>query len=227
MRQPTAGPMAHCATRNRVFTLRTSLGQLPRGTAMVRSAVSSIIVTACLLSLAACDADEPAPSAASPTQATSSSPVEPIVPRYLVDYSEDEREAYDDAVVAYEAFADRNAELVRKGRATSEAREYYQRATAGWQSYWARLMDFDSRGIRVIGRADVGRIRPAAIKLDEKGGGQVDIRVCSIAAGVRVIQDGQPMPQPSPKPTVTKVSMVKLPSGSSWRILSDRAGGSC
>ena len=138
----------------------------------------------------------------------------------------DERAAYEAAVAAYEDFSDRNAELVRKGKATPEAREFYQEATAGWQSYWARLQQFDSRDIRVVGRADVLRVRPASIELDD-GGGQVDLRVCSTSEGVRVLQSGSPMPQPSPKPTITKVSMVQLPDESSWRILSDRAGGPC
>lgn len=227
MRQFTTGHTAHCAMRRCVPTVRVSLRRQIGGAAMVRSALASLAATACLLSLAACDGDEPASSAVTSTPTSTPSRSEPTVPAYLAKYSENEREAYDEAADAYEAFSDRNAELVRKGRATPEARAFYREATAAWQSYWARLMDFDSRGIRVLGRAEVLRVRPSAIKIDEKGGGQVDLRVCSIATGVRVTQDGRPMPQPSPKPTITRVSMVKLPAESSWRILSDRAGGSC
>ena len=208
---------------------------------MGRTALASLVASTCLLSLAACDGDEPVPPSAtraptastSPSTTSSSSPTASSrpnaspVPPYLAEYSGGERKAYEEAVASYERFSTRNAELFRKGRATPAAKAFYKRSTAAWQSYWARLRDFEARGLRVIGRGEVLGVRPAAIRLDQDGGGQVVLRVCSVATGVRVLQDGQPVPQPSPKPTITRVAIVQLPGESSWRVLADRVGGPC
>lgn len=108
---------------------------------MVRTALSSLLASVCLLSLMACDADKPTRPTASgsptgtTTQTLPTSPATSPVPPYLSEYSDRERRAYRDAVDDYEAFADRNAALVRKGRATPAARRFYQQATASWQSY--------------------------------------------------------------------------------------------
>lgn len=199
---------------------------------MVRTALATLVATACVLSLAACTSDGPGTATDTPTASTSPTtagptPTEPAVPPYLADFSEEERNAYQAAVEDYEEFSRQNAALYRVGEATPAARAFYKKSTAAWQSYWARLQGFESRGIRVLGRAEVIRIRPADVRLGEADGGEVEFRVCSVATDVRVLQNGEPVPQPSPRPTITRVAMVKLPAESSWRILSDRVGGRC
>jgi hypothetical protein len=199
---------------------------------MVRTAFTSLAVTACVTLLAACDGNEPGTPTPTPTSSTSassanSSPTKPALPPYLANLSEAERAAYGAAVRDYQGFSNRNADLYREGTATPEAKAFYKRATAAWQSYWARLVAFDSRGIRVIGRGQVVRTRPAVVRIGRNGGGEVGLRVCSVARGVKVLQNGKPVPQPAPTPTITRVSMVKLPNEKSWRVLSDRAGGNC
>ena len=69
--------------------------------------------------------------------------------------------------------------------------------------------------------------RPADIRVDPDGGGQVALRVCGISEGVKVLQDGEPVSQPSPKPTIVRVQMVKLPDEFDWRVLSERVGAKC
>jgi hypothetical protein len=199
---------------------------------MVRSALTSLAVSACVLMVAACDGNDPgtptpAPTSSTPPSSASASPTTSAVPPYLVRYSAAERAAYAAAVRDYQRFSRRNADFYRVGKATPAAKAYYKEASAAWQSYWARLMRFDSGAIRVIGRAEVVRIRPAVVRIGPKGGGEVGLRVCSVARGVKVVEKGKPVPQPSPTPTVTRVSMVKLPGEESWRILFDRAGGAC
>ncbi len=232
MQQVTTRSTCRANKSTAVPRLKSSRRRRFRGVAMVRAALTSLVTAACLLSLTGCNGDSPQKPSPSPTASTSptttsSSPTEPAVPRYLADYTDEERAAYAAAVNDYEKFSDRNADFYRVGKATPAARAYYKRATAAWQSYWARLMSFESRGIRVVGRGKVTRIRPSVIKLGEGGGGQVNLRVCSVASGVRVFQNDEPVPQPSPKPTITRVSMVSLPGQASWRILFDRVGGPC
>ena len=203
---------------------------------MFRTTRAFPATVACLFALTACNGDNPQPpapsstlggSATSPSSSPSSSPSTPSVSEYLVKYSEEERAAYDAAVEDYAAFSDRNAEIYRVGRATPAAKAYYMKSTSAWQTYWAKLREFDSQGIRVVGRGEVIRIRPSGIRVDPDGGGQVDLRVCGVSTGVQVIQDGEVVPQPSPKPTTTRVRMVKLPGEASWRILFDRVGSPC
>lgn len=203
---------------------------------MLHTALASLATAACLLALTACNGDNTerpttsptlSDSPTSPSSSPSSSPSTPSVSEYLVKYSEEEREAYEAAVEDYATFSDRNAELYRVGRATSAAKAYYMKSTSAWQTYWAKLREFDSQGIRVVGRGEVIRIRPSGIRVDPDGGGQVDLRVCGVSTGVQVIQNGEVVPQPSPKPTTTRVRMVKLPGASSWRILFDRVGSPC
>jgi len=149
------------------------------------------------------------------------------VPPYLKKYTRDERAAYLAAVDDYQRFAGRNATFYRVGKATPAARNYYMRATSAWQSYWAKLRQFESRGIRVLGKARTIRMRPGSVRLLKEGGGEVDLRICASSKGVRVIQQGEEVPQPGAKPVTVLVQMVLLRDESTWRILSDRVGPRC
>jgi hypothetical protein len=70
-------------------------------------------------------------------------------------------------------------------------------------------------------------IRPAGIRLDSDGGGQVTLKTCGVSEGVKVFQNGEPVTQPEPKPTIVRVRMVRLANGAAWRVLSERVGARC
>jgi hypothetical protein len=200
---------------------------------MLRTAIASLAASACLFSTTACSTDEPT-EAASPSESSSSTqasgastaPVD-TVPAYLKEYSEEERTAYRAAVDDYSAFSRRLAAINEAGRATPKAKAFFKQMTAAWQTYWARLRTNERRGIQIVGMGRTLHARPADVRVDPDGGGQVALRVCGISEGVKVLQDGEPVSQPSPKPTIVRVQMVKLPDETQWRVLSERVGSKC
>ena len=107
------------------------------------------------------------------------------------------------------------------------AKGFFKQRTAAWQTYWARLRTNERRGIQIVGMGRTLHTRPVDVRVDPDGGGQVALRVCGISEGVKVLQDGEPVSQPSPKPTIVRVQMVKLPDESDWRVLSERVGAKC
>jgi len=204
----------------------TSLAR-PRAIEMFRRFTLSLAASAFLL--VGCSDSDPAdtetPVAPSPSE-SSSSPA-PSIPAYLAKLEPAERIAYRDALRDYERFAARQAELYEAGEATTDAKAFDEQATADWQSYWAKLQNFSQQGYRTEGRGETLRTRPAAIRLDDDGGGQVDLRVCSVARGVRVQKNGTPVPQPSPKPTLVTVRMIQIPDETTWRVLFEKVGSRC
>ena len=207
------------------------------GADMGTTAIASLAASVCLWSMTACSTSEPtdaSPSAessssSSPTSAApspSTSPTE-TVPAYLQDYSEGERTTYKAAVDDYAAFSRRLAAINEAGRATPRAMAFFKQRTAAWQSYWARLRTNERRGIQIVGMGRTLHTRPADVRVDPDGGGRVAFRVCGISEGVKVLQDGEPVSQPSPRPTIVRVQMVKLPDEPDWRVLSERVGAKC
>jgi hypothetical protein len=199
---------------------------------MVRTALATLVATACVLTLAACTSDGPGTATQTPTASTSPTtasptPTGPAVPPYLADFTEDERAAYDAAIEDYESFSDRQARINAKGKATASAKAFYQERTSAWQSYWARLRANEEQGLQIVGKGKTLRIRPAGIELYRGGGGQVNLRVCGVAEGVEVLKGGEPVPQPEPDPTIVRVRMVQLPDEVVWRVLSERVGSPC
>ena len=200
---------------------------------MLRTAIASLAASACLFSVTACSANEPT-EASSPSESSSPTPASgastapaDAVPTYLKEYSEEERAAYREAVDNYVTFSRRLAAINEAGRATPKAKGFLKQKTAAWQSYWARLRTNERRGIQIVGMGRTLHTRPADIRVDPDGGGQVALRVCGISEGVKVLQDGEPVSQPSPKPTIVRVQMVKLPDEFDWRVLSERVGAKC
>jgi hypothetical protein len=201
---------------------------------MVRTAFISPAVAACLLLVASCDGGEPdAPnptststSTALPSSATAS-PTTVAVPPYLARYSAHERTAYVRAIAAYRAFSVRQAQFNTAGEATREAKLFYRNKTAAWQTYWARLRANEQRGLQIFGMGKTLWIRPVGIRLDAGGGGEVTLKTCGVSKGVKVFQNGEPLAQPEPKPTIVRVRMVRLTDAALWRVLSERVGARC
>ena len=196
----------------------------------------SALLTLLLTSAACTDRAEPTPdggpsiTTSSPTSSTPTSPsITPdgtptaeTVPAYLGKYSPQEQKAYRAAVKDRERFADHQAAIFRRSRATPQARTYYMRRTASWQTYWARLRQFDAEDITVKGRSKVIRVRPSKIRLAQDGSGTVTLHVCGSNAGLRVFQRGELSPQPNRRPSIVEVAMVKLRGESWWRVLYEK-----
>ena len=204
------------------------------GADMRRTVMASLAASVCVFSMAACSSNEPteasppaeSSSPTSPSPSPSTSPTE-TVPAYLQEYSEEERTAYREAVDDYATFSRRLAAINETGRATPRAKALFKQKTAAWQTYWARLRTNERRGIQIVGMGRTLHTRPADVRVDPDGGGRVALRVCGISEGVKVLQDGEPVSQPSPKPTIVRVQMVKLPDEPDWRVLSERVGAKC
>jgi hypothetical protein len=115
-----------------VSKVQTSPKHLLGGAAMVRTAFTSLTVTACLLVLTACNGDDPGTPTPTPTLSTSptsasASPSKPVVPPYLADYTAGGRAAYARAINAYKAFSVKQAQFNAAGEATHEAEVFYRR----------------------------------------------------------------------------------------------------
>ena len=189
------------------------------------------IATFVVLSCAGCADDgspkadpSPSPSTSMPAS-TATTPT--AVPAYLDRFSERQRQAYDDAVQAYQDFAGQQATYMAAGEATPAAKRFYVRHTADWQTFWATLQQRESDGVRVEGTGKTLRTRPTKIRLYGDGTGSVNLDVCGVSTGVKVSQNGSPIPQPKPVPTIVRVGMVKLDGESHWRVLYERVGPKC
>jgi hypothetical protein len=195
-------------------------GAMPRGTLIVWT------TTAVMLALGGCTPTDDTPAPSPSTSAPSSSPVDSSprttrVPSYLRPYTPRERNAYEAAVLNRNQFAKRQSHLYSRGEATQSARRFYQKYTASWPSYWGRLRQFDSQGIRVSGRSEVLRIRPTQISV-ERGSGSIVLKVCGDGASVKVTQRGAPVRQPKREASLVRVAMVKLAGDNWWRVLYER-----
>lgn len=199
---------------------------------MPRASRVTWAAAAAVLACAGCTPAEDAPSSSPTPSPPSSSPVDSspsasdAVPRYLRDYTPRQRRAYAEAVAARDAFDLKQAKILSVGKATTSARRYYRRHSGAWLNYWNRLRQREADGIRVLGRGKTLHVRPAAIRLGDDSG-TLDLRVCGVAEGVEVLQNGEPIPQPQAEPRIVDVRLIKLENDPSWRVLWERPGEPC
>ena len=188
------------------------------------------LATFVVLALVGCANNEPravpshSPSPTLTGAPSSPSPSEPAVVSRLTDR---ERRAYMDAVDDYKHFAVGQAKILARGKATKSAQAFYRQRTAAWRSYWGMLQQREAIGLRIKGMGRTIRTRPGPIRLDSTGGGTIELRVCGVAEGVRVFQNGQSVQQPHPVPRIVRASMVSVGDESPWRLLSEHVGPKC
>lgn len=184
-------------------------GAMPRGSWIAWTTTAVVLACAgCTLSK---DPPPVTPSTSSPSaspSASSSSP-SPTVPSYLAKFTPTQRRAYDQALVARIEFDREQAKILASGKATGDAKRFYRRSSGDWLSYWNRLRQREADGIRVLGRGETLSIKPSAIRLGDQSG-TIDIRVCGVARGVKVLQSGEPIPQPRATPRIVNVRLIKL-----------------
>lgn len=203
-----------------------------------------VIATLLVLLCASCTNSEE-PPAGSPTATTSStpatsptltaSPTAPTaspsstthsVPAYLTKYTADERQAYSDALGDYRSYRAQEARFARRATSPVAARRFYREYTADWVSYWALRHQMADAAIRVVGVPKVKWSRPALIRLTGDGGGTVHLRLSLDARDVKVTKRGEPVPQ-NTTPTISRISMSRLPEDVRWKFLMAEAGAPC
>lgn len=197
---------------------------------MPRTRWISFAATVLVLTCASCSQTDDTPKAVPPSSSSAISTLEPsesATPSHLTKYNPDERKAYTEAVSAYEKFADEQAKILAVGKATPKAKRYYEKYSGDWLRFWNVLRQREADGIRIRGRGETLRVRPARIKLGNDDSGTVELRVCGVSTGVKVFQDGTPVPQPSRTPKIVKVTLFRLTGETWWRVFLERVGRSC
>ena len=141
-------------------------------------------------------------------------------------HTADERQAYSDALGDYRSYRAQEARFARRATSPVAARRFYREYTADWVSYWALRHQMADAAIRVVGVPKVKWSRPALIRLTGDGGGTVHLRLCLDARDVKVTKRGEPVPQ-NTTPTVSRISMSRLPEDVRWKFLMAEAGAPC
>ena len=140
-----------CGIRSNAHTVEITSAP-SRGSVNMSRTRFAAIATFMVLSCAGCSlggspsadpSTSPMTSSPTPTTATPTA-----VPAYLERFSAAERQAYADAVQAYKDFSDQQDTYMASGKATPEAKRFYRRNTADWQTFWATLRRWDRDDIR-------------------------------------------------------------------------------
>jgi hypothetical protein len=190
-----------------------------------------LAVTFLVASCAACSgtAGESAPN--SPTSSTSA-PSMPAptssVPPYLASYSIDQRVAFNDAVDALHRFTTVNDRFLGEGELTKRQAAFYRKHSVDWVGDWATLSQFVNNKVTYEGSPIEVWLRPLSIDLTAKDGQLVRVRRCLDESQLVVFADGEEIAQPQLKnPHVYKVSMIRRPGESWWRVGLPRQGNAC
>lgn len=192
-----------------------------------------LAVTLLVLSCASCSGDpgeaqpggSPRGSPSTPTVSTSPTPT---VPPYLASYTAEERQAYAEAVSAYEVYIKRNNQLLAEGKTTVSANNFYQRYSTDWVAAWANLGKLANNNVRVTGVATVKWVRPVKVALAESGVAKIALRRCLDESKLMVTQNDRPLDQPNLKdPHVYRVLIEKRSGENWWRFGSAEQGTPC
>jgi hypothetical protein len=126
--------------------------------------------------------------------------------------------------VAHEAldwlnsFDNRNDDIFEQGRATSEAKEFFQDNLTAWTITWDSLVEAESTGSTV--EKETGWIvesTPTSVEIFE-GGARVTVTQCIDATKIRSFAGGEPVPQPAePVTSYTRVTDVVRGQDGTWR----------
>ena len=180
-----------------------------------RATVAAATVLMCALSACSGEPVADPPTSPSTSSTTITSPT-PTLPPYLEPYSEAERDAYHQAVAAYAAITRRGAEFEEAGRATVAAKEFYQRFTSDWRTYFATLGGLANTGVRVVGRPVVMTERPVRIVLEGPQGKRVVVRQCLDSQKVKVMQGDEELPQPQFDQPRYATTLLVMRRGEDW-----------
>lgn len=195
-----------------------------------------VAVIALTVGLTACGGGDDGPEAdggpptpeTSKTSPSTPAPTTPESTGLLAGYSEEEVDAYRDAVAVWKELGRVETRLMSIGTATPSARReilnlYVKDAE---RTSWDTLQDLDAAGAHTQGRARTVWIKPVRVLLDpEHDSGTVDLRTCVDATGVQVITStGE---SKSGSQFVMKVTVDLDPATHEWRIATTSREGGC
>lgn len=166
------------------------------------------------------ETSEPSPSTPTPTTPAATGP--------LAGYTEEEVDAYRDAVAVWEELGRIETRLMAAGKATPSARQQLLSVfvRGAEQDDWETLQDLEAAGARIEGRARTVWIKPVRVLLDpESEAGTVDLRTCVNATSLRVITSNDESGVGSRYVATATVDFV--PSDNAWRVADTSREGKC
>ena len=191
-----------------------------------RTVLASFLVLAC----AACtggDATSGPSASPSPSTSVASTPTSTVPPE-LTGYTEDERLAYDEALVAYADYLAESDKIYARGETSVAAKRFYQRYAIDWSTAWGNLAVVANNGVTITGEARALWTRPVSIGLTPDAGDVVVIRRCVDESQRVVRQNGKRMAQPQFKePHVYTVRLEERPNEDWWRAGTAKLGRPC
>lgn len=147
--------------------------------------------------------------------ATPGSPESSAGPRYTAD----ERALYRRAVRLVEHFDERNQSILAAGRATREAKEFYQRRLRDWRPTYALLRRYERDGIRIARSPVVLSTEAASVKDFQDDAAEVVLERCTDQSDLGMTQNGSPLPATYDEPVVQQVVVIRY-ENRTWRIAS-------
>ena len=169
---------------------------------------------------ATAETSEPSPSTPTPTTPAPTGP--------LSDYTDEEVDAYRDAVEVWEELGRIETRLMSAGKATPSARQRLRSVfvKGAEQEDWETLQDLEAAGAHIEGRARTVWIRPVRILLDRGNeAGSVDLRTCVDATSLKVVTNGDESGAGSRYVATATVDFV--PSDNAWKVSDTGREGEC
>ena len=173
---------------------------------MTRWLLTVAVITA-VTAIAGCQGSEPAGSSVStPTASERHTP-----------YDEEELAVYREAVRRVDNFEARNQPILAAGKATKEAKAFYQHTLLKWRSSFEQLQSYEEQGIKIARRPVVLSTTATSIKSFQDNAAEVVLRRCTDQSHLQMTRAGVPLPAVHEEPVIQEV-VVYRSENRTWRI---------
>lgn len=122
--------------------------------------------------------------------------------------------------VAYEgmnwlsAYDSRSEAIWREGKATAEAKKFFQDNIATWTVMWEQLQQFEAAGITdEIEPGFYGSTTPSAVAIGADGSVSLDLTRCVDPSKFQTYMNGEVQPQPNVESYTQYVELTRYPDG--------------
>lgn len=181
-----------------------------------RSSIARLLAAAALLLavLSSCSkpttAQDPSPN----TPLTSSTP---STEAWESDFTSKQLSVYREAVQRVSAYESQAQAFFAAGKATSEAKSFFQDNLMTWQTRWSDLEAYAKQGIKIPRAPKVLSSKATKISLLADGAADVYIERCVDARNLGGTINGEPLPEAATEPVIQNVDIHKFPDGT-WRV---------